>query len=257
MPFEGLFDQAAGLRRLIPAAPARGWNFMGAGSGVGVTTLVVYLASALARQGHRVLVLDQQRSAHTVGNRMGLRPRHDLLEAMRGDCRWSQVLLSTRQGVDVLPMARAVRQPQAGTHQPEWQQAVQALLPQYDLVLTDAIPESTLLQGQRSLLVVTATPEGLKQGYAHIKRWVYAHGTGQTLELALTRTRTARQGQILFDNLARSTQHFLNFTPAYVGQFPLDPALQNRCGGFGRMLGTPALEALTQLTQAWHCALPA
>ncbi len=250
MPFEWASGQAAGLRRLLPTSRAQGWSVTGARPGVGVTTLVVQLARALARQGHQVLVLDQQRSAHTVGNLLGLRPRHDLLDALQGDCRWSQVLLSTRQGVDVLPMARAARLSLSGVQQPGWREALQSLLPQYDVILADALPESGLLEGQRSLLVLKATPEGIQQGYAHIKRWVHVNGTARPLELALTQTRQADQGQILFDNLAHSTQHFLNFTPVYAGQFPLDPVLRDTSRTFETMPGLSGLAALARLTQA-------
>ncbi len=250
MPFDWASGQAAGLRRLLPTTLARGWNVTGARPGVGVTTLVVQLARALARQGHQVLVLDQQRSAHNVGNLLGLRPRHDLLDAMQGDCRWSQVLLSTRQGVDVLPMARTALWARSGEQHSAWQEAVQLLLPQYDVILTDALPESALLEGQRSLLVLEATSEGLQQGYALIKRWVREKGTARPLELAWTRTRDAAQGQILFDNLARATQHFLSFTPVYAGQFPLDPALRDTSRTFDRMPGLSGLAALARLTQA-------
>ncbi len=250
MPVEQALDQAAGLRCLLPAAPVRAWNLTGARPGVGVTTLVVQLARALAQQGHQVLVLDQQRSAHNVGNAMGLRPRYDLLDALQGERRWSQVLLTTHQGVDVLPMARAARQSLSGAQPPQWQQALQSLLPQYDLILTDALPESRLLPGQRSLLVLDATPEGLMQGYAHIKRWIQGNNApARSLELALTQTRDTAHGQILFDNLAHSTQHFLNFTPAYVGQFPLDPAWRDVHRGFAGKPAMSATRALAQMAQ--------
>ncbi len=251
MPFESATDQAAGLRRLVPTPRASGWCLMGARPGTGVTTLVIHLARTLARQGLQVLVLDQHVSPRNVGNRMDLRPRHDLLDVVHGDCHLSQVLLSTRQGVDVLPMARAARQALHLSSAPRQrlQGQLQTLLPYYDMVLTDALPEVTPLAGQRPLLVLDASPEGLKQGYAQIKHWVRGTAGAQPLELVLTRTRDVVQGQILFDNLARSTQHFLNFTPKYLGQFPLEPGWSTAVQGIESPLGAPGATALTHLAR--------
>jgi flagellar biosynthesis protein FlhG len=96
------------LRRLL-AVHSRVVTVVGARDGLGATSIVVNLAAVLAGSGKDVLVLDENLSHDNVANTLALKPRHDLLNVVRGDKTWQDVMLRGSQGVRVLPVARAMQ----------------------------------------------------------------------------------------------------------------------------------------------------
>lgn len=109
MPSEHVADQAEGLRRLLLRASARVLTVAAARAGQGATSLVVNLATTLAQAGKEVLVLDEHLSHTNVGNMLALTPRFDLLNVVRRDKSWREIMLHTQHGVRVLPIARALQ----------------------------------------------------------------------------------------------------------------------------------------------------
>ena len=106
---ERVTDQAEGLRRLLVRASTRVVTVTAARAGLGTTSVVLNLATALAQAGKDVLVLDENLSHDNVGNMLALKPRHDLLNAVRRDKSWREIMLHTRQGVRILPAARVIQ----------------------------------------------------------------------------------------------------------------------------------------------------
>ena len=92
------FDQAEGLRRLLVRPSLRVVTVLGARPGLGATSVVVNLAAALARAGKHVLVLDENLAHDNVANTLGLKPRFDLLNSVRDDLSWREVILHTATG---------------------------------------------------------------------------------------------------------------------------------------------------------------
>ena len=102
-------DQAEGLRRLLARTSAKVVTVVGARTGIGSTSVVVNLATAWANAGKDVLILDEHLSQNNVANTWALKPRYDLLNVIRGDKSLRDVILRTREGIQILPVARAMQ----------------------------------------------------------------------------------------------------------------------------------------------------
>jgi flagellar biosynthesis protein FlhG len=109
MHSEHINDQAEGLRRLLLRSSARVVTVAAARGGLGATSVVVNLAASLARSGKEVLVLDENIAHDNVASMLALKPRYDLLNVVRGDKSWREIMLFPQPGVCVLPAARAIQ----------------------------------------------------------------------------------------------------------------------------------------------------
>lgn len=100
-------DQADGLRRLFTPVGLRFLPCVDGAPGVGHTTVLTWLAAALANSGKRVLLIDGARGR--LARTLGHRPRYELLDVLSGDQSFEDVALPHASGVSVLPAARGLR----------------------------------------------------------------------------------------------------------------------------------------------------
>lgn len=228
----GAADQASGLRRLLSRPAARVWAFIGASPGAGVTRVVTGLAQSLATEGCEVLVLDEHLTQDNVANRLFLKPRFDLLDAVRGDMALPNVLLDAAPGLRILPTARVLRDLQRlGTRE---RQSLASLLDWVccasDVILVDAASgHQDLALGQEPtahpLAVVTdCSPSGIKAAYALIKRFNQKAGVHR-FGIVLNRVRHPDDALAVFDNLSRVARDHLDVGLACLGIIPVDEPL--------------------------------
>ncbi|MBU1776183.1 MAG: AAA family ATPase, partial [Gammaproteobacteria bacterium] len=148
------------MRRLLSRSSSRVVTVVGARDGLGATGIVVNLAAVLGRSGKDVLILDENLTQDNVANTLALRARHDLLNVVRGDKTWQDVLLRGPQGVRVLPLARAMQNlPKLDEAQRELLlQSLSAAAKDMDVVLVDAARAGhsvcASLSGDEPLLLV-------------------------------------------------------------------------------------------------------
>ena len=88
-------DQASGLRNLALSNPdsARVFTIAGGKTRVGKTSVVINLATALAKNGQRVLLIDENPTHNSICTNLGLKARFDLLHVINRDKKLNQVLL--------------------------------------------------------------------------------------------------------------------------------------------------------------------
>lgn len=228
-----MFDQAEGLRRLLARASTRVVTVAGARSSLGVTSLVVNLASALAKDGKDVLVLDENLSHANVAHTLGLKPRYDLLHAVRGDKSLHEVMLSTAQGVHVLPAARAMQElPKLEVAEHEQLLACLAEASRgMDVVLVDGSTQEgrfvsgSLAPDQPLLLVTNATAAAITDSYALIKRMALLDGR-RSFEIVVNRARNAAEAKNIFSNVAQVARRHLSVRVEYLGYIPVDEQLK-------------------------------
>lgn len=252
---ERITDQAEGLRRLLVRASARVVTVAAARTGLGATSLVVNLATALAQAGKDVLVLDESPACDNVGNMLALKPRYDLLNAVRRDKALREIILHTQQGVRVLPVTRAIQAlPQLSP--PERGHLLECLTEasrDIDVVLVDAAVtgeryiSASLAPDQPLLVVLNTTPSAITESYALIKRMAMQDGR-QSFEIVVNKARDEREAQVVFGNVAQVARRHLHVRVEYLGYIPVDEKLKR-----ATQLCRPVVEAFptTPATRAF------
>lgn len=251
MQSERGFDQAEGLRRLLMRASLRVVTVVGARPGLGATSVVVNLAAALARAGKQVLVLDENLAHDNVANALALKPRFDLLNALRDDMPWRDIVLHTATGIHVLPVARAMQAlPKlSGVERERLLENLTAASRGMDVVLVDATTDghsvcASLSGDEPLLLVLNATADGITESYALLKQMAAHHGR-QAFDLVVNKARSEQEARTVFDNMAQVAQRHLQVTLKYLGHIPLDERLAR-----ATQLHRPLVEMLPQAPAA-------
>ena len=224
-------DQAEGLRQLLVRASLRVVTVIGARQGLGATSVVVNLAAALALAGKQVLVLDENLSHDNVANSLALKPKFDLLNAVRDDMPWREIVLNTATGISVMPVARAM-QALPRLSEAERQRMLQSLssaTSRTDLILVDATPDgqsvcASLSGDEPLLLVLNATIDGITESYALLKQMAAQHGR-QAFDLVVNKARDEQEAITVFNNMAQLAQRNLQIELNYLGHIPQDERL--------------------------------
>jgi flagellar biosynthesis protein FlhG len=237
-------DQAEGLRRLLLPASLKVVTVLGARCGLGATSVVVNLAAALASAGKEVLVLDENLTHDNVANTLALKPRYDLLNAVRGDKLWREVMLQAASGVHVLPVARAM-QALSGLGVAERERLLESLNEAthgMDVVLVDAAADAhsvcaSLSGDEPLLLVLNPTANGITESYALLKQMA-AHNGRQAFDILVNKARNEQEARAVFDNMSQVAQRHLQVRLAYLGNIPQDDRLLR-----ATQLSRPVVEA--------------
>ncbi|ADE10798.1 MinD/ParA family ATP-binding protein [Sideroxydans lithotrophicus] len=237
-------DQAAGLRRLLARTSSRVVTVVGARDGLGATSIVVNLATALGSSGKDVLVLDENLSQDNVANTLALKARYDLLNVVRGDKTWQDVMLSGPQGVRILPVARAI-QGLAKLDELQRQcllESLSAAAKGMDVVLVDAARDghsvcASLSGDEPLLLVLNATASGITESYALLKQMAMHNGR-QAFDIVVNKVSSEREAMAVFDNMSLVARVHLQVRLEYLGYIPVDEKLKR-----ATQLGRSVIEA--------------
>lgn len=252
-------DQAEGLRRLLVLNQTQVITVVAGKAGVGRTSTTINLAVALARSGKDVLVLDENHGPNNLLDRMGLSARHDLLDVAQGKCGLCDAVLAAK-GFGILPTARAMHA-LAKLDQSVQQRLENALTEAsdgVDIVLVDtAMPgQSEELAGKRVavspslasggalLVVVEATPSGITESYALIKRLALKDAR-QQFGIAVNKAGNEQAALTVFENMAKVARRNLSVRLEYLGHIPSDERL--RCA---MQLGKSVVEAFPAAVSA-------
>jgi len=266
---DGGVDQAEGLRRMLVLNQTQVITVVAGKAGVGRTSTAINLAAALAGFGKNVLVLDENHGPDNLSGRMGLSARHDLLDVAQGMCGLCEAVL-TAKGFCILPTARAMR---ALT---ELDQAVQQRLEDAlteasdgtDVVLVDAampalslserpalgraeglarqamLVSPSMASGAALLVMVEATPSGITESYALIKRLALKNAR-QQFGIAVNKAGNEQAALTVFENMAKVARRNLSVRLEYLGHVPTDERLD--CA---LQLGRPVVEAFPSAASA-------
>jgi flagellar biosynthesis protein FlhG len=222
------YDQAEGLRRLLVRPSLRVITVLGASRGLGASSVVVNLAAALASAGKKTLVLDENPSPGNVANMLALKPRYDLLNAVRDDMSWRDVVLDAQAGLQILPVAKAMRALPKLNHaeRESLQENLMAASFGMDVVLVDATADghsvcSNLSGEEPLLLILNATAEGIKESYALLKKMA-VHNGRHAFDLVVNKARSEEEAHRVFDNMAKVAQQHLKVKLKYLGNIPFD-----------------------------------
>jgi flagellar biosynthesis protein FlhG len=228
---KGKLDQAEGLRRLLVRPSLRVLTVVGASRGLGATSVVVNLAAALAGAGKQVLVMDENPAPDNVACALALKPRYDLLNAVRDDMPVRDIMLHTDYGVHVLPVAKAMLAlaKLGGAERERLLQSLSAAAMGMDVVLVDATAAghsvcASLAGDAPLLLVLNATAEGIIESYALLKQLAETNGR-RDFDLVVNKARSEAEARTVYENMAQVAERHLQVKLKYLGSIPQDEQL--------------------------------
>ena len=160
-----------------PVAGARIIAITSGKGGVGKTFVSANLAAALTRRGQRVLVLDADLGLANLDVVLNLHPKITLHDVFTGKARLEDAIIKAPGGVSVLLAGSGMVEYSRLTPEVRNQflSVIQALTPQYDVVLLDTgagISDVVLFSvslASEVLIVATPEPTSLTDAYAAIK----------------------------------------------------------------------------------------
>jgi len=205
----------------------------GGKGGVGKTSVSINLAVALAGIGRRVALLDADLGLANIDVLLGLNARHNLEDVMAGNLSLRDIMLTGPGGIRIIPASSGTqRMAQLGPLEHAGLiHAFSEISDQIDVLLIDTaagISDSVInfvRAAHEALVVVCDEPSSITDAYALIKLLNRDYDMSRFRVLA-NMTRTAQEGQNLFNKLTQVSERFLDATLQYVGSVPFDDNLR-------------------------------
>ncbi|MBU2842943.1 MinD/ParA family protein [Acidithiobacillus thiooxidans] len=230
---ENGIDQAEGLRRMRARNPIKVIAIASGKGGVGKTNVAVNLAVALAQQGAKPLLFDADLGLGNVDVLLGLSPRYNLSHVISGEKSMEEVLITGPRNISILPAASGVARMANldAQSQANLIQGISDLSLDMDYLLID-LPAGiagdllTFSQAAQNILVVVSNePASITDAYALIKVLSRNHGV-RRFKVLPNMVRDQKEGDALFQRIAKVADGYLDVTLEQIGSIPLDPALR-------------------------------
>lgn len=232
--------------------------------GVGKTFVSANLAAALAKRGHKVLVLDADLGLANLDVVLNLYPKITLHDVFTGKAKLEEAILQAPGGFSVLLAGSGMVEYSRLTPdvRDEFLRIVSGLVPHYDIVLLDTgagISDVVLFAvslASEVLMVATPEPTSLTDAYATIKVLV-GQQQRQSVRVLINQATRAGAGQAITHQLQQVLDRFVTAEPGRpirlinMGEIPVDPEVRQAV--MRRQLlvqstpGCPAGVAISQL----------
>jgi flagellar biosynthesis protein FlhG len=214
-------------RNLIAVASGKG--------GVGKTWFSITLCHALAKSGKKVLLFDGDLGLANIDVQLGLMPKRDLNDVIRGRLALDKVIQPYEEGgFDII----AGRSGQASLSALPSQRL--ALLrdqlievgDKYDVIVMDlgAGVDRTVrmlsASAVKTLIVTTDEPTSLTDAYAFIKLGSAA-GLSKNVSIVANQAASTNDGERTYKTLLKACQNFLRLTPPLAGIIRFDPRVKD------------------------------
>jgi len=227
--------KSANKENPTPAKPSfkRGANIIAIGSGkggVGKTWFSITLAHALSKMGKRVLLFDGDLGLANVDVQLGLMPKRDLNDVIRGRLGLDRVVQEYEDGgFDII----AGRSGQASLSALPSQRLsllrdqLLDLSSEYDVVIADlgAGVDRTVRMlsatASNTLLISTDEPTSLTDAYAFIKLG-NAAGMSKNINIVVNMASSVSEGEKTYKTLLKACENFLRLSPPLAGMIRHD-----------------------------------
>ena len=207
--------------------------------GVGKTFVSANLASALAKLGLRVLVLDADLGLANLDVVLNLYPKTTLHDVFTGKAKLEDAIVRAPGGFSVLLAGSGMVEYSRLTPEvrDDFLRIMGGLIPHYDVVLLDTgagISDVVLFAvSLASEVIVVATPEptSLTDAYATVKVLV-AQQKRQTIRMVINQTARLGDGRAITVQLQQVLDRFVPTEPGrpiklvHMGDIPSDPAVR-------------------------------
>jgi flagellar biosynthesis protein FlhG len=224
--------QVAGRRARITAITS------GKG-GVGKTFLSANLATALARQGEKVLVLDADLGLANLDVVLNLFPKITLHDVFTGKNTLEEAILEAPGGFSVLLAGSGMVEYSRLTPEVREQlvAVVEKVVPRFDRILLDTgagisdVVLYTVSLADEVLIVATPEPTSLTDAYATIKVLATTQGR-RDIRVLVNQVSKPGEGRIIRGQLQQVVDRFVSpglevpVKLEFVGEVPIDPAVR-------------------------------
>ena len=223
-----LFDQAAGLRKLLARGALRTLTVASAERGSGRSLIAASLAVALARQGQEVVLLDCGTDDQRAAKLLGAEPASDWLASTRRRFGTADATAEGCAGVRVmradlmLDWLPRLSEKEAG----QLSESFANLHPGAGMLVIDApVGDLVLAAAARELLLVVGPdPDAITSSYRYLKR-LRAEGGAGFVEVVVNRAQSAPHADKIFGNLSSTSRRFLSLPLELMGRIPQDDRL--------------------------------
>lgn len=232
--------------------------------GVGKTFVSANLATALAKRGHRVLVLDADLGLANLDVVLNLYPKITLHDVFTGKAKLEEAIIKAPGGFSVLLAGSGMVEYSRLTPEvrDDFLQIMTGLVPLYDIILLDTgagISDVVLFAvslASEVLIVATPEPTSLTDAYATIKV-LTGQQKRQNIRIVVNQTARLGDGRAITTQLQQVLDRFVKSEPGcgvrliHLGDIPADPsvrqAVMRRQLLLQTMPGCPAAMAISQL----------
>ena len=225
-----------------PATPTtptfrRGKNIIAVASGkggVGKTWFSITLSHALARQGKKVLLFDGDLGLANVDVQLGLMPKRDLNDVIRGRLGLDKVVQRYEEGgFDIIAgrSGQASLSALPGQRLTFLRDQLLEVADKYDVVIIDlgaGVDRTVRMMAAtstRTLLVSTDEPTSLTDAYAFIKLG-NAAGMSKNIGIVINQAPSAMEGEKTYKTLLKACENFLRLSPPMIGMIRHDPRVK-------------------------------
>tara|TARA_Y100001001_G_C7978685_1_gene298589 strand:+ start:366 stop:1193 length:828 start_codon:yes stop_codon:yes gene_type:complete len=215
----------------------RGKNVVAVASGkggVGKTWFSISFAHAMAKAGKKVLLFDGDLGLANVDVQLGLMPKRDLNDVIRGRLGLDKVVQHYEEGgFDII----AGRSGQASLSALPSQRLAQLrdqlleLAGSYDVVVIDlgaGVDRTVRLlsaSAMMTLLVTTDEPTSLTDAYAFVKLGAAA-GTTKNVNIVVNQAPNYNDGEKTYKTILKACENFLKLSPPLAGMVRHDPRVK-------------------------------
>lgn len=132
----------------------------------GKSSVAANLALALAKNGHKVVLVDADFNKPAVFKIFDLDGSKSLNKAIEGTSSWSSQIVSDRSGLDLLPCSQDTLKSEILTNSKKLDEIMKELREEYDFVIVDTSPAYLLNETMAMNELVDATLFVVRQDYA-------------------------------------------------------------------------------------------
>lgn len=216
----------------------RGTNLLAVASGkggVGKTWFSITLAHALTKMGKKVLLFDGDLGLANVDVQLGLMPKRDLNDVIRGRISLDKVIQEYEEGGFDIIAGRSGQASLSALPSQRLAHLRDQLLEvagRYDVVIADlgAGVDRTVRMlsatATRTVLVTTDEPTSLTDAYAFIKLG-NAAGLSKNISIVVNMVPSANEGEKTYNTLLKACENFLRLKPPLAGMVGADPKVKD------------------------------
>jgi len=208
--------------------------------GVGKTFLSANLATALARQGEKVLVLDADLGLANLDVVLNLFPKITLHDVFTGKNTLDEAILETGGGFSVLLAGSGMVEYSRLTPEVREQltDVIRQVLPRFDRILLDTgagisdVVLYTVSLADEVLIVATPEPTSLTDAYATIKVLATTQNR-RDIRVLVNQVSKPGEGRVIRGQLQQVVDRFVSpglevpVKLEFVGEVPIDPAVRD------------------------------